>query len=252
MADWNANLYESRHGFVHRLGQDVLGWLEAQPGERVLDVGCGTGQLTAAIAAMGATVVGVDSSGTMIERAMSNYPAIDFRVVDATEMAFDREFGAVFSNAALHWVKPPGKAAEGMFRALMPGGRLVIEMGGRGNVAALLAAAESAGRSVGVDLRESLHVNYFPSIAEYATELEAVGFEVRSAELFDRPTALAGDDGLMDWLWMFRPDALRTVGEARLSEFSHEIKTAGAAMLRGGDWQADYRRLRVRAVRSAF
>jgi trans-aconitate methyltransferase len=246
---WDAGLYDDRHAFVHRMGAGVVELLAPQPGERILDLGCGTGPLTRAIADAGADVLGVDASPAMIEKARASYPNVRFEVADATTMAFDRPFDAIFSNAVLHWVKPPAAAIGRMFAALRPGGRLVLEMGGRGNVAAVLAAIVAAGRDVGVDLSTEVDINYFPSIGEYATLLEAGGFAVELAMLFDRPTPLDGDRGLLDWARMFRPAIFDRVG-GRLDDFADrlELHGRGSGLVRDGRWFADYRRLRVKAV----
>ena len=149
---WDAKLYDGRHAFVHQLAAGVVDLLAPQPGERVLDLGCGTGALTQQIADAGADVFGIDASPAMVAKATAAYPGLSFAVADATTMVFDQPFDAVFSNAVLHWVRPPAAAVARMFAALRPGGRLVLEMGGRGNVATVLAAAAAAGRDVGLDL----------------------------------------------------------------------------------------------------
>ena len=247
---WDAKLYDDRHAFVAKLGAGVVDLLAPRPGERILDVGCGTGTLTRLLADARADVVGVDASPAMVERARAAFPDLRFDVADATTMAFDRPFDAVFSNAVLHWVRPPEMAVARLFAALRPGGRLVLEMGGRGNVAAVLAAIAAAGRDVGVDLSSLLEVNYFPSVGEYASLLEAGGFAVELAMLFDRPTVLDGDAGLADWVRMFRPAAVGAVGDR--AAFLAALDLHGRSTLyRDGRWWADYRRLRVRAVRPA-
>ena len=248
---WDPGLYDDRHAFVHQLGVGVVDLLAPQPGERVLDLGCGTGPLTRRIADAGADVVGVDASPAMVGRARAAYPDLRFDVADATTMAFDRPFDAIFSNAVLHWVRPPEAAVARMFAALRPGGRLVLEMGGRGNVATVLAAAAAAGRDVGVDLSASLDVNYFPSVGQYASLLEAGGFAVELAMLFDRPTPLdGGEAGLGNWVRMFRPGAVEAVLDVDRTAFFAAVDWHGRDRLyRDEQWHADYRRLRVRAVR---
>src|SRR5436305_1035520 len=125
---WDAQLYDQSHAFVWRYGSGLLELLDPKPGERVLDVGCGTGHLTQKIADAGAQVVGVDASAAMIDEARRNFPDLKFELADATAMRFAEPFDAVFSNAALHWVKPPAAAVARMWEALRPGGRVVIEM----------------------------------------------------------------------------------------------------------------------------
>jgi len=249
---WDAQLYDARHAFVWRYGAGLLDLLDPKPGERVLDVGCGTGHLTKQIADRGATVVGVDASSAMIDEARRNFPELTFQIADATRMRLDEPFDAVFSNATLHWVKPPEAAVARMFEALKPSGRLVIEMGGKGNIQRVLDAAAAAGREMGLELHSLLHTNYFPSVAEYSTLLERQGFEVSLATLFDRPTQLQGDAGLREWIRMFRGEVLHAVPAATLDAFFTAMeRIARPQLLRDNSWYADYRRLRVVASRNA-
>lgn len=248
---WDPNRYDIQHAFVHQLGAGVVELLAPQPGERVLDVGCGTGHLTRKIADAGAEAVGVDASAAMVAEARRNFPELRFEVADATTMRFDEPFDAIFSNAALHWVKPPEAAIERMAAAMKPGGRLVVEFGGKGNVKGVLDAASAAGREVGVNIDHANYFNYFPSISQYATLLEQRGFEVNFAVLFDRPTALNdGEAGLRNWIRMFRPEALKLIPPADQERFfTATERIARPALFREETWHADYRRLRVRARR---
>ena len=133
-AKWDAKLYDAKHGFVWEKAKAVAELLAAKPGEHILDIGCGTGALTADIAAAGAEVLGVDRSAEMIAEAREKFPSLRFAVCDARTLPFANEFDAVFSNAALHWIPEAQQAVEGVVRALRPGGRLVAEFGGKGNV----------------------------------------------------------------------------------------------------------------------
>jgi len=135
---WNPAVYETVAAFVPALGAGVLEWLNPQPGERILDLGCGDGQLTAKIAATGAEVVGVDASAEMVAGALSK--GIDARICNVETLPFAAEFDAVFSNAALHWVRNQDAMLAGVKRALKPGSRFVAEMGGHGNIAAIQVA----------------------------------------------------------------------------------------------------------------
>ncbi len=103
MNQWNTELYETKHGFVWEYGADLIDLLAPQTSERILDLGCGTGQLTERLAATSAEVVGMDSSPEAIDKARINYPQIEFRVSDGANFRCDRAFDAVFSNAALHY-----------------------------------------------------------------------------------------------------------------------------------------------------
>jgi trans-aconitate methyltransferase len=149
MADqWDSSLYDDRHSFVWKKSADLIELLALQPGERTLDLGCGTGHLTASIAERGAEVIGLDASPSMVAQARQNYPKLKFVLADARDFRFDTPFDAVFSNAALHWVPEAERVIESVARALKPGGRFVLEMGGKGNIARLTDAFESVLREM--------------------------------------------------------------------------------------------------------
>ncbi len=135
---WDANFYENQHNFVWQYGEDLLQLLNPQPGEVILDLGCGTGQLTAKIAQSGAEVIGIDSAVTMIDKARQNYPHLRFDVADACNFVVEQPLDAVFSNAALHWIQPPETAVRCIYQALKPGGRFVAEFGGKGNISVII------------------------------------------------------------------------------------------------------------------
>ena len=157
-------------------------------------------------------------------------------------------FDAVFSNAVLHWVKPPEEAIACIRRALKPGGRFVAEFGGRGNVVAIISSLDAASGAIGLGAWE--HPWYYPSIGEYAPLLERAGLEVNNAMLFDRPTPLEGDEGLRNWVEMFARDLVdRVPADDRERFFRHVEDVARPRLHRDGNWFADYRRLRVVARR---
>lgn len=249
---WDAGLYDGKHAFVWELGKGVVEMLAPQKGERILDVGCGTGHLTAEIAVSGAEVVGIDSSEEMIGEARKKHPGLRFEVMDAREIRLGEHLDAVFSNAALHWIKEPERVIEGVARALKPGGRFVAEFGGKGNVAGLIEAFGRACDKLGLRFSEEENPWYFPSVGEYAGLLEKHGLEVRQAALFGRPTALEdGERGLRVWMEMFGAALSRRVPKEKQEALLEEVeREAKAALFRDGQWVLDYRRLRIAAHKS--
>lgn len=246
---WEPGLYDTRHAFVSQYGEEMLTLLALQPGERILDLGCGTGHLAHKITVAGASVIGMDSSPEMVAQAQHNYPELTFIVGRGEDFTFDEPFDAVFSNAALHWMKDAESVVKCIRAALKPGGRFVAEFGGKTNIeqiyTALVAAIEAAGQPPPAE-----NPWYFPSIGEYAALLEQQGFFVKYAALFERPTPLEGEEGLRNWLRMFADHILKT-----LPPHTHESIAAGVeqrlrpTLYRDGLWTADYVRLRVIAVR---
>jgi trans-aconitate methyltransferase len=249
-AKWDAGLYDDKHSFVWKLAAAVFDLLDAKPGERILDLGCGTGHLTAKIADTGAHVVGVDRSPEMIHQARLKYPSLRFEVMDAREIALDGNFDAVFSNATLHWIKEPERVIAGIKKSLCPGGRFVAEFGGKGNTSELLKALGRAWANLKL-AGPAPHPWFYPSIAEYAGLLEQHGFEVTHAALFDRPTPLDdGERGLRNWLEMFGSAFVESLPKATRERLLVEIeRELRPRLYRDGHWVMDYRRLRVAAKR---
>ena len=245
---WDARLYDAKHAFVWKQGTALLDLLALQTGERIPDLGCGTGHLTAQIAAAGAEVIGIDSAASMIDQARRSYAQLRFEIADARDFNLAVSFDAVFSNAVLHWIKEPAQVIAAVRRALKPGGRFVAEFGGRGNVQAIVAALDRTTQATGGGRFENPW--YFPSIAEYAALLERGGLEVTYAVLFDSPTPLQGEAGMRHWIEMFANDLLtRVAGDKRevfLGKVEEELRPV---LYRDGTWFADYR-LRVVACRA--
>lgn len=243
---WDAAAYDRHYGFVASYGQDLLELLAALPGERVLDLGCGTGDHVALLRSRRVVADGVDASAEMIARAVDKYPDFPyFAVADARELNVEAGYDAVFSNAVLHWVLEPGRVAASVAAALKPGGRFVAEFGGAGNVGTILRAGQAVRAEEG--LPGAVLPWYFPTIGEYAAVVEAAGLETRTAWMFDRPTVLDGTDGLVNWVRMFAGFLLDGVDEATfLAELEARVRST---LWRNGSWWADYRRLRIVAVK---
>jgi trans-aconitate methyltransferase len=250
---WNTALYDGKHAFVARYGEDVLAMLAPQAGETILDVGCGTGGLTAKIAECGATVIGLDSSPEMISKARAEHPSIVF--VERSITAFDEPptFDAIFSNATLHWVADAAGAARAMAGALKPGGRFVVEFGGHGNIAGIADAVRAALVEVTGKERASAHNWYFPTVGQYAALLEANGLAVSAAWLFDRPTRLEGAEGMRNWITMFAGGLFDGVSDIDVKRRAIDLAEARLfnTHFKDNTWYADYRRIRVAATKPA-
>lgn len=248
---WNANLYDDKHSFVFKYGEDLVDILNPQPGERILDLGCGTGYLTSVIAATGAKVVGIDNSVEMIARAKAAYPDLEFKVQSATEFYFDEHFNAIFSNAVLHWVQDKEKAIDCMYRNLKKSGRIVLEFGGKQNVAKIITALQNSLLKHGFSENAAIPVWYFPSVGEYTSLLEKRGFRVNYAAHFNRDTKLVdSENGIKDWIKMFGSAFLKGIEPTSIDAILTETQQALApALYRDGEWFADYKRLRIVAIK---
>ncbi len=240
---WNAGSYEKNARFVSVLGEGVVKLLDPRSGERILDLGCGDGVLTSRIAESGAILVGVDGSQNFVETAQAK--GIDARKMNGERLRFDREFDAVFSNAALHWMLEPEKVIAGVVRALKPGGRFVGEFGAFGNVAAISTAMNAVGAAMDGDLSLA-GPWFFPTSEYYASLLSKAGLEVNYIDTFYRPTPLPTE--IRGWL--------ETMRAPFFEQFGSEIETAYERVIAAlrpslcdheGNWIADYVRLRFSA-----
>ena len=244
---WDAARYQDQHSFVWRFGANLLELLEPQPGERILDLGCGTGQLTAEIARSGAHVVGLDNSADMLADARKNFPELEFVLADASSFDFPRTVRCRFLECRVALGKGRGWSGRVHRPRAAPGGRFVAEFGGKGNIASVQAALRAV-LGPGADEQSPW---YYPSIGEYSAVLERHGLEVRNASLFDRPTPLEGEDGLEHWLRMFGQTYLRRFSPDRADDIVRQlVEHLRPALYRDGVWTVDYRRLRVVAVRA--
>ncbi|MGO8760233.1 MAG: class I SAM-dependent methyltransferase [Terracidiphilus sp.] len=244
---WDPDVYSRDGAFVHELASGVLEWLAPQSGERILDLGCGDGQLTERIAAGGAIVAGVDSSPEMVAAARARGVSADHGPAESLPFP-SHLFDAVFSNAVLHWIRGQDEMMAEVRRVLRPGGRFVAEMGGHGNIAAIRVAFAVVLARHGY---ESLgdRCTYFPTPDEYGRRLERNDFAVRRILFFPRPTTLP-ESGMAGWLNVFCRGALDALPENLRATVVEET----VALLRPvlcdheGHWTADYVRLRFEAT----
>jgi trans-aconitate methyltransferase len=242
---WSAERYAATAHFVPAFGAPVLELLAPKPGERILDLGCGDGVLTAKIAAAGASVVAVDAAPDMVAAAKAK--GLDARVVPGQSLAFEREFDAVFSNAALHWMRPPEAVLTGVARALKPGGRFVAEMGGHNNTAAIQVAFRAVLAKRGIEALDQSPW-YFPSAGAYRQKLEAAGFRVEEIAIVPRPTPL--EAGFLAWLDTFCDDYFNPLPPTDRIAAKREVSDLLEPILKDetGLWIADYVRLRFYAT----
>jgi trans-aconitate methyltransferase len=234
---WDPQAYGKHGAFVHSLAGGVVEWLAAQPGENILDLGCGDGQLTARIAATGAMAAAARERGIEVTEGSAEH--IPFEA---------RSFDAVFSNAALHWVRDQDAMMAEVRRVLNPGGRFVAEMGGHGNIAAIRAAMMATIERHGFDGRED-NVNYYPTPEIYTRRLNRHGFNVERIELIPRPTPLA-EGGMSAWIRTFRRGVLEKMPVDIREKIVEEATELLTPILRDedGNWTADYVRLRFVAT----
>jgi len=241
---WSAAGYDTNARFVSEYGVEILNWLAPQPRERILDLGCGDGALSQKIVEAGADLVGADTSADLLRAARER--GIDARHIDGEALPFEREFDAVFSNAALHWMRDADAVISGVQRALKPGGRFVAEFGGHRNVAACVTAMRAAADKFNGDAALA-GPWFFPTPEEYQARLEDAGFAVDRTALVARPTPLP--TGMEGWLMTFRPPFFAQFGEKQ-DEVIAWVTDLLEPVLRASDgqWFADYMRLRVAAT----
>lgn len=242
---WDAKLYDADHGFVSDYGRS-LEELVPEGTASLLDLGCGTGALTAELARRVPRVVGVDSSPDMIDQAKRHYPDLDLRVVDACALPFDHEFDVVFSNAVFHWIDDHRTLLSNVAHALRPGGLLVCEFGASGNIAAIETVVAEILHRHGFAHTQRFH---FPSEKEFEGNLRSVGFDALFVTSYDRPTPLAnGWQGLNHWVRQFFASDLESLTEDERRMVLDEAEAALVDRLWSEDdacWVADYRRLRA-------
>lgn len=206
---WDAEDYRDSSSQQKKWGRELLAKLRLDGDERILDIGCGDGKLTAEIAERlpQGSVMGIDNSEEMVRLASETYPAdvfpeLSWRVVDARGLDFDEEFDVIFSNAVLHWVKNHQPVLSGIRRSLKPGGRILLQMGGRGNASNVVGVLADMFR------REEWN-RYFTDFTlpygfygpgEYEEWLKEAGLKPTRVELVPKDMVHEGRRGLAGWI----------------------------------------------------
>lgn len=249
---WDAVDYDARFGYVSAHAGGALEWLGPQPGMRILDVGCGTGEVLSELLGGGADAYGIDADAAMVSRARERVGAERVRLLDAQSLrpdVVDQPFDAVFSNAALHWMIDAAAVIAAVRSVLVPEGRFVAEMGGGRNMGVILKSLRAARTLHGADPDVAMPW-FFPSSAEYAALLEAGGFEIRRLAYFPRPTLLTDSaNPVGDWIEMFAESMVDDLApDVRSAVLVTSGDLARDALYRDGHWYADYWRLRFDAV----
>lgn len=248
---WNPDLYNNKHSFVYNYGKELISLLDPKDNERILDLGCGSGQLTSIIHKSAKEVIGIDKSPEMIVDAKSQFPNIEFQVADASNFSYGESFDSIFSNATLHWVTDYKNAIRCMYENLKEKGKIVVEFGGKGNVQIIVGQLINSLDIRGYHELAKLKIWYFPSIGEYTTELESAGFRVVLAQHFDRPTELSDEkSGIKDWISMFAEHFFQGLTSQVMEEIKNEVQEkVKATCLVNGKWFADYKRIRIVAMK---
>ncbi|WP_054956177.1 class I SAM-dependent methyltransferase [Paenibacillus dakarensis] len=248
---WKPEDYDNQLSFVSAYGKGLIEHLAPRQGERILDLGCGTGDLTSEIAESGAIVVGMDQSKEMILRAKDKHPSLTFIQENGESFSTEVPFDAVFSNAALHWMTNAEDAVSSIYRALKPAGRFVAEFGGKGNVETIVNSIYEV-LSTGYNMDALTHNPwYFPSIGEYTSLLESKGFRVTLAHHFNRPTRLhGGKNGITGWLTHFGDSFFTKLApEEKTTAFEKISQLTERTLWKEDSFYADYKRLRIIAYK---
>jgi len=241
---WNTELYQDKHGYVAEYGKELLEYVADDKTQTILDLGCGTGELTNELAQKASIVIGIDGSESMIRKAGETYPEIEFHVMDACSLKWQDYFDVVFSNAVFHWIQDQPSLLKSIYNALKPNGKLICEFGADGNIAKIQKSFHDVTKKYGYDYTNPF---YFPTTPEYKQLLEQAEFNIELIVDYDRPTVLKdGEFGLRNWLKQFFARDLSSFATNRQVDIFETIeKSLYSDLWNGKQWIADYQRIRV-------
>ncbi len=242
--EWNASLYDDKHRFVAEYGKDLLECIPHDPEQAILDLGCGTGILTARLFELGNRVVGIDSSHSMIEKAKDQFPEIEFRVCNALDLPFEQEFDVVFSNAVFHWIDDHDLLIKNIYKSLHDSGLLICEFGAHGNIKTIEIAFSEICNTYGYHYTSGFN---FPTVDDFAQMLEKNKLKIEKIYAYDRPTVLSdGEHGLVHWMKQFFSfELVKIPMDIQNIIFEKMEKVCRNTIWNGKEWVADYRRLRA-------
>ncbi|MCH3963889.1 MAG: methyltransferase domain-containing protein [Clostridium sp.] len=241
---WNSKLYDSKHDFVAEYGKDLLEFIQDDRTQKILDLGCGTGVLTAEIAKLCDYVLGIDSSSEMIEKARQAYPNLDFQVMDALEIPCEQKWDVVFSNAVFHWISNHDLLLRKIKDSLKSPGKLICEFGAYGNIKIIEQGFSAVLQDMGITYNSRFT---FPTVDTFSQLLIKNGFSIKKIYDFDRPTPLKnGNKGLYNWaMQFFEADLERFSASEQNLILKNLMAKVRDELWNGTCWIADYRRLRV-------
>ena len=242
--EWNSDLYNAKHDFVAEYGNGLLEFIPHNPQQTILDLGCGTGALTAQLVPLASKVIGIDSSQSMIEKARAQYGNIEFLVCDALNLPFKNEWDVVFSNAVFHWIEDHDALLKEIRKVLKQHGMLVCEFGASGNIHAIESAFLNASEQAGYTYTPKFN---FPTAQKFGSILKSNGFIIDKLYDYDRPTVLKdAGQGLANWLRQFFASELSAMSKGQQERVLKNVENSTRDKLwTGKEWVADYRRLRA-------
>ena len=244
MGDWNAVLYDNKYDFVSEYGKGLLEFVPENKNQSILDLGCGTGTLTAQLSNLADTIIGIDSSASMIAKAKEQYVNIQFGVCDALALPFEQQFDVVFSNAVFYWIADHDALLKQVHKVLKPNGLLVCEFGANCNIATIENAFMNVCQNYGYKYIPKFN---FPTVDTFSDLLKKNNFMIDKIYDYNRPTSLKDHErGLANWMKQFFASDLELMSEKMQNEIIKKVEDITKEFLwNGNEWIADYRRLRA-------